>query len=97
MATVRTSSVNNTGIFLSMTLKVILLDVEEQVCFDTGIELDYDFEMLYISTVEDVPMFEGSKYSKRVQNRLIIQDLNGKLKVDDADDTEGIDDSPGGE
>lgn len=80
-----------------MTLKVILLDVEEQVCFDTGIELNYDFEMLYLSTAEDVSMFDGTKYHKRSQHRLIVQDLDGKLKVDDADEVEEIYDCPGGE
>lgn len=84
-------------LFLSMALKVLLVDTDEQVCVDTGIELGYDFEMLYISTAEDSPIFDNTKYHKRIQNRLIVQDENGKLIIDDSDESEGVYDCPEGE
>lgn len=77
-----------------MALKVILLDTDEQVCLDTGIELNYDFDMLYISTAEDVELVGTNKYHKRQCHRLIVKDITGKLVVDDADETESLYDCP---
>ena len=83
--------------FLSMALKLLLVDTDEQVCMDTGIELDYDFDMLYISTAEDVELAGTNKYHKRQCHRLIVKDITGKLVVDDADETESVYDSAGRE
>lgn len=80
-----------------MVLKVLLVDVEEQVCFDTGIELGYDFDMLYISTAEDTGLIGENRYHKRQCHRLIVTDIDGKFVVDDSDETEEVYDSPGEE
>lgn len=77
-----------------MTLKVVLIDTDEQVCFDTGIEIEYDFEMLFISVAEDTQVCGTSKYHKKIQNRLIVQNTNGKLIIDDADETEELYNNP---
>lgn len=73
-----------------MALRVILQDTDNQVCVDTGIELGYDFDMLYIETAEDSPMFDRTQYHKRIQRRMFIQDDNGKLVLDDSDEVEDI-------
>lgn len=78
-----------------MTLKVVLIDTDNQVCMDTGIELNYDFDMLYISTAEDTELAGMSKYHKRQCHRLIVQDDDGRLIVDDSDETEAVYDLPG--
>jgi hypothetical protein len=78
-----------------MTLKVVLIDTDNQVCMDTGIELEYNFDMLYISTAEDTELVGMNKYHKRICNRLIVQDDNGKLIIDDADEVESLYDLPG--
>lgn len=80
-----------------MALKVILLDVDEQVCFDTGIEVGYDFDMLYINTAEDTELVGTQKYHKRQCHRLIVKDMTGKLVIDDADESESLYDIPDGE
>lgn len=72
-----------------MTLKLVLLDVEEQVCFDTGMEFEHDFEMLYLESCEDTLIFNNTMYHKRQQFRLIVHDNDGKLRIgDDIEDVE---------
>ena len=73
-----------------MVLKVLLVDTDEQFCFDTGIELTYDFDMLYLSATEDIELVGLNKFYKKQQHRLIVNDICGKMKVDDSDEIETL-------
>jgi hypothetical protein len=68
-----------------MSLKVILMDTDEQVCVDTGIEVDYDFNMLYIHTSEEYKN-SNDVWVISNQTRMITQD-NNKFIIKDSDDT----------
>lgn len=80
-----------------MPLKLVLVDTDNQFSFDTGIELGYDFDMLYISTAEDTELIGMGKYHKHTNYRLIVQDGNGKFAIDDEDESDERYDLPNGE